>query len=101
MIGNNNKPEQAKKSYTLSLSEEEIEKQLSLIFDPQICPECGQDHSFKSSFQDVKTSIDSFPVYLRNRISIVISIVGGNLKLTTEEESHSTPPDTEKVVIKK
>ena len=46
MIATINKPEQAKKSYTLSLSEEEIEKQLSLIFDPQICPECRQDHSF-------------------------------------------------------
>ena len=78
MFGNNNKPKQAKKGYTLS--EEEIEKQLSLIFDPQICPECGQDHSFKNSFQDVKTSIEDFSFYLRNRIlRRTIPIVGGNL----------------------
>ena len=92
MIATINKPKQAQKGYTGSLSEEEIEKELSLIFDPQICPECGQDHSFKNSFEDVKTSIDNFPVYLRNRISgIAISIVeGGNLANTRK-----------KVVIKK
>ena len=80
MTDNNNRSGPATKGYTLSLSEEEIEKQLSLIFEPQICPECGQDHSFKNSFEGVKTSIDDFPVYLRNRISgIAIPIVGGNL----------------------
>jgi len=66
MTDNNNRSGPAKKSYTLSLSEEEIEKQLSLIFDPQICPECGQDHSFKSSFQDVKTSIEDFSLFQCN-----------------------------------
>jgi hypothetical protein len=77
MFGNNNRSDPIKKGYTLSLSEEEIEKQPSLVFDPQIC---GQDHSFKNSFDDVETSIDDFLAYLRNRISITISIVeGGNL----------------------
>ena len=92
MTDNSNRSDPAKKDYTLSLSEKEIENQLSLIFDPQICPECGQDHSFKNGFEDVKTSIDDFPVYLRNRISgIAISIVeGGNLANTRK-----------KVVIKK
>jgi hypothetical protein len=86
MVATINKPEQAKKDYTLSLSEEEIEKQLSLIFEPQICPECGQDHSFKNSFEGVKTSIDDFPVYLGNKISIAIPIVeGGNLANTRKK----------------
>jgi hypothetical protein len=44
---------------------EEIEKELSIIFDSQICVECGQDHSFKNSFENVKTSIDYLPVLLR------------------------------------
>ena len=80
MFATINKTKQAKEDYTLSLSEEEIEKQLSLIFEPQICPECGQDHSFKNSFEGVKTSIDDFPIYLRNRIlRRAIPIVGGNL----------------------
>jgi hypothetical protein len=84
MFGNNNKPKQAKKGYTLS--EEEIEKQLSLIFDPQICPECGQDHSFKNGFEDIKTSIDDLPAYLGNKISIAIPIVeGGNLANTRKK----------------
>jgi hypothetical protein len=80
MIDNNNRLVPAKKDYTLplSLSEEEIEKELSLIFDPHICAECGQDHSFKNGFENVKTSID-FPAYLRNRIPITIPIMGGNL----------------------
>jgi hypothetical protein len=77
MTDNNNRSDQAKKGYTLSLSEIEIENELSLTFDPQICAECGQDHSFKNGFEDVKTGIDDFPVYLRNRFSIVISVTGG------------------------
>jgi len=76
---NNNRSVPAKKDYTLSLSGKEIAKQLSLIFDPQICPECGQDHSFKYSFEDVETSIDDFLAYLENRISIAVPIMGGKL----------------------
>jgi hypothetical protein len=72
MTDNNNRSDPAKKDCTLS--EEEIE-QLALTFDPQICSECGHDHSFKNA----KTSVDDFPVYLKNRISITIPIVGGNL----------------------
>jgi len=72
---NNNRSVPAKKDYTLSLSEEEIEKELSLIFDPKICLECGQDHSFKNGFENVKTSIDDFQVYFENRIlGIEISV---------------------------
>jgi hypothetical protein len=70
----NNRSVPAKKDYTLSLSEKEIEKQLSLTFDPQICLECGQDHSFKNNFKDVETSIDDFLAHLGNRISITIPI---------------------------
>ena len=77
MADNDNRSDPAKKGYTLSISEEEIEKQLSIIFDSQICAECGHDHSFKNSFEDVKTSIDYLPAYLRHRISIVISVKGG------------------------
>jgi hypothetical protein len=36
MVATVNNPRQAKKGYTLSLSEEEIERELSLIFDPQM-----------------------------------------------------------------
>jgi hypothetical protein len=80
MVSTINKPKEAKKGYTLSLSKEEIEKELSLIFDPQICPECRQDHNFKNSFEDVRTSIDDFLKYSRNRISgISMSIVGGKM----------------------
>jgi hypothetical protein len=80
MIDNNNRSVPAKKDYTLSLSEKEIEKQLSLIFDPQICLECGQDHSFKNSFEDVRTSIDDFLKYSGNRISgIAMSVMGGKI----------------------
>jgi hypothetical protein len=79
MTDNSNRSDPAEKDYTLSLFDKEIEKELSLIFDPQVCSECGQDHSFNNSFEDVKTSIDDFPVYLRNRIPIAIPIVGGNL----------------------
>jgi len=72
---NNNRSVPAKKDYTLSLSGKEIAKQLSLIFDPQICPECGQDHGFKNGFENVKTSIDDFQVYFENRIlGIEISV---------------------------
>ena len=77
MADNDNRSDPAKKGYTLSISEEEIEKQLSIIFDSQICAECGHDHSFKNSFQDVETSMDYLPAYLRHRISIVISVNGG------------------------
>jgi hypothetical protein len=55
-------------------AKKDIEKQLSLIFDPQICPKCRQDHSFKNNFEDVETSIDDFLAYLENRISITIPI---------------------------
>ena len=80
MFGNNNKPKQAKKDYTGSLSEEKIEKELAIIFDPQICPECGQDHSFKNTFEDVKLNIVDFPKYFGNRHSgIAISVVGGKI----------------------
>jgi hypothetical protein len=82
MVATINKPKQAKKGYTGSLSEEEIEKELSLILEHQICLECGQDHSFKNSFEDVKTSIDDFLVYFRNRISgIAISVPGGKIRI--------------------
>ena len=77
MADNDNRSDPAKKGYTLSISEEEIERQLSLVFDSQICAECGHDHSFKNSFQDVETSMDYLPAYLRHRISIVISATGG------------------------
>ena len=77
MTDNNNRSDQAKKGYTLSLSEEEIEKELSLIFEPQICLECGQDHSFKNSFEDVKTSIDDFLKYFTNNVSgMNVCVVG-------------------------
>jgi hypothetical protein len=79
MIDNNNRAVPAKKYYTLFLSEEEIEKELSLIFDPQICQECGHDHSFKNNFEDIKTSIDDFTAYHRNRISIIVSVTGGKI----------------------
>lgn len=81
MVNDNNyKSKQAKKGYILSLTEEEIEKELSIIFEPQICPECEQDHSFKNAFEDVKTSIDDFPDYFRSRISgIAMSVVGGKI----------------------
>jgi hypothetical protein len=65
MIDNNNRSDPGKKDYTISLSEKETEKQLSLIFDPHICLECGQDHSFKNNFEDVETSIDDFLAYLK------------------------------------
>jgi hypothetical protein len=69
MADNDNRSDPAKKGYTLSISEKEVENELSLIFDPQICPECGQDHSFKNSFEDVKTSIDYFLKYFTHNIS--------------------------------
>jgi hypothetical protein len=79
MVATKSKPKQPKKGY-INLSEEEIEKEQSLIFDPQICSDCRQDHSFKNSFESVRTSIDDFPEYLRNRVSgIAIPIVGGKL----------------------
>jgi hypothetical protein len=83
MFSNNNKKDPVKKCFTLS--EKKIENELSLIFDPQICTECGQDHSFKNGFEDVKTSIDDFSAYLRNRISIAIPAEGGNLANTRKE----------------
>jgi hypothetical protein len=85
MFGNNKRSDPAKKGYTLSLSEDAIERQLSLIFDSQICAECGHDHSFKNSFEGVKTSMDNFPAYLRNRISIAIPAEGDNLANTRKE----------------
>ena len=80
MTDNNNRSDQAKKGYTGSLSEEEIERGLSLTFEPQICPECGQDHIVKNSFEDVKLNIVDFPKYFGNRHSgIAISVVGGKI----------------------
>jgi hypothetical protein len=74
MVDNNIRSDPGKKDYTISLSEKEIEKELSLIFDPQICTECGQDHSFKNGFENVKTSIDNF---LTNNVSgINLCVVG-------------------------
>jgi hypothetical protein len=70
MTDNSNRSDPSKKDYTLSLCEEEIEK-VSLIFDFQICTE-GIDHSFKNSFEDVRTSIDDFLDCIRNRIFIPI-----------------------------
>lgn len=79
MFASFNNTKQAKKGYTLSLSEE-IEKEISLISEPQICPECGQDHSFKNTFEDVKLNIVDFPKYFGNRHSgIAISVVGGKI----------------------
>ena len=69
MADNSNRSDPAKEVYTLPLSEKEIENELSLIFDPQICADCGQDHSFKNSFHDVKTSIDYFLKYFTHNIS--------------------------------
>lgn len=78
MVGNNNKSDQAKKGYTGFLSEEEIEKELSLIFESQICSECGQDHSFKNDFENVKTSMGDFLKYFLNNISgMTVCIIGG------------------------
>jgi hypothetical protein len=74
MFDNNNKKDLVKKCFTLS--EKEIEKELSLIFDPQICTECGQDRSFKNGFENIKTSIDHFLKWIGNRRVIMI---GGNL----------------------
>jgi hypothetical protein len=75
MADNDNRSDPAKEGYTLSLSEKEIENELSLIFDPQVCLECGQDHSFKNSFENVRTSIDYLSACLRHRISVAIPIV--------------------------
>ena len=80
MTDNNNRSDPAKKGYTLSLSEKEIENELSLIFDPQICPDCGQDHSFKNSFESVRTSIDDFLECLSRVSGIAIPVVGGKLR---------------------
>jgi hypothetical protein len=80
MTDNSNRSDPAIKDYTLSLSGKEIEKELSLIFDPQICLECGQDHSFRYSFEDVMTRRDDLPFCLRNGISgTAICVAGGNL----------------------
>jgi hypothetical protein len=70
-----NRSDPAKKCYTLSISEEEIERQISIIFGSQICSECGQDHSFKNSFESVRTSIDYLSTNFRNRISMEIPSV--------------------------
>jgi hypothetical protein len=78
MTDNSNRSDPAKKCYTLSISEVEIEKQLSIIFDSKICSECAHDHSFKNSFENVKTSTDDIAAYLRNRTTISISVVEAN-----------------------
>jgi hypothetical protein len=72
MFGNNNKKDLVKKCFTLS--EKEIERELFLIFEPQICLECGQDHSFKNGFEDVKTSIDDFLKYFTSSVSGIILV---------------------------
>jgi hypothetical protein len=69
MADNNIRSDPTKKDYTLSLPEKEIEKELSIIFDPQICPECGQDHSFRNSFENEGTSLDNFLKYFTNNVS--------------------------------
>jgi hypothetical protein len=78
MANNNNRSVPSKKVFTLSLSEKGIEEELCLIFDSQIYPECEQDHSFKNSFESVRTSIDDFLAYLGNRVSKDIPIVEVN-----------------------
>jgi hypothetical protein len=60
MTDNSNRSDPAKKVYTLPLSEKEIENELSLIFDPQICAECRQEkyaslNSCISKFEDTTT----------------------------------------------
>ena len=69
MADNNIRSYPIKKDYTLSLPEKEIEKELSIIFDPQICLECGQDHSFRNSFENEGTSLDNFLKYFTNNVS--------------------------------
>jgi hypothetical protein len=69
MTDNSNRSDPAKKYCTLSISIEEIEKQLSIIFDSQICSECEHDHSFKNSFENVKTNIDDFLKYFTHDVS--------------------------------
>jgi hypothetical protein len=69
MVVTINNPYHAKKDYTGSLSEEEVEQELSLVYDSQICPQCKKDHSFKNIFDNVITSIDDF-LNIRNRILV-------------------------------
>ena len=38
-----------------------IEPPLILIPHDRICERCGQDHGFRPTFEDVKTSIDTIP----------------------------------------
>lgn len=52
---------------SIVVTEEEIKKELGIVFDSQICRECEQDHSFKNNFENVKTSMDDF-LNIRNRI---------------------------------
>jgi hypothetical protein len=79
MVDNNIRSDPTKKDYTLSLPEKEIEKEPSLIFDPQICPECGHDHSFKNGLENVKTSIDYFLKWIGNR-GVITIVTGGNFR---------------------
>mgnify|MGYP007135522591 CR=1 FL=1 len=44
-----------------------VDNQQCQIIDDHECKECGQDHSFKQNFEDVKTSIDIIPEMLRRR----------------------------------
>ena len=74
MADNNIRSDPAKKCYTLSISEEEIEKQLSKIFDSQICAMCRHDHSFKNSFENVETSINDFLKYFTSSVSGIILV---------------------------
>jgi hypothetical protein len=72
--------DRSKKGYFQSLTEEEIKKELNLVCDSQTCPECGQDHSFKNSFENVNTSMDDFLKYFGNNVSgRAIAITGGIL----------------------
>jgi hypothetical protein len=44
----------------------QIEPPPSLIRYDRICERCGQDHSFRPTFEDLKTSIDTIPELCHN-----------------------------------
>jgi hypothetical protein len=43
-----------------------------------ICEQCGQDHSFRPSFEDVKTSIDIIPQLLARRKECILTMKNRN-----------------------
>jgi hypothetical protein len=46
--------------------DKDLEKILNSLVDKNgVCRACGQDHSFRPSFQDTKTSIDALPRIFR------------------------------------